>query len=407
MTIDSTKIASTSERDVVGTAWWQSATPSFTVLKPEYVSSTTMIFRKQGASSLLESDLSTGAEFFFDFTLPIAEWAGSGAVNLAYGDTSQSQPFSFTFDSWHPSSASGTVQTSPSTGVVDISNTAISSSVSSGTLTLTFNKAGYYKIGVSVGHQHGEAYTTADFRMTFGGTATRIGLPLSTVTWATGIDAGDTDLYETHDFIVNATVGQTLTILGKFESGGITSTNSHTAFTTVTATPQPVAGQAVGFAEVVPGKSAGLVSASGLKGRTDGQAVAAGYVGERLSTSLTPVTLSGTTYGSTLGTLSLTAGIWLIFVKTDYTKNTANSGYGVVRVQNTTDSTTVIGASTVCASASVQSEGLVTLTGYVNISSTKSIAVQAYDPNNSGSIGMAINSGGQFTDNVFEAVRIA
>jgi hypothetical protein len=40
------------------------------------------------------------------------------------------------------------------------------------------------------------------------------------------------------------------------------------------------AGAAVGFGTVVPGVSAGLVPAAGLPGRTDGQAVAAGYVGQ-------------------------------------------------------------------------------------------------------------------------------
>ncbi len=70
------------------------------------------------------------------------------------------------------------------------------------------------------------------------------------------------------------------------------------------------AGAAVGFGIVQPGVSAGLVSANGLPGRTDGQAVPSGYVGQELST----FTTSGIgTSISTLATLPLTKGTWLLF----------------------------------------------------------------------------------------------
>jgi hypothetical protein len=76
------------------------------------------------------------------------------------------------------------------------------------------------------------------------------------------------------------------------------------------------AGAAVGFGIVVPGTSAGLVSASGVPGNTTGNAIATGYVGEAVTASrLSASSLSLTTATSaTLITsgITLTAGVWEI-----------------------------------------------------------------------------------------------
>jgi hypothetical protein len=72
------------------------------------------------------------------------------------------------------------------------------------------------------------------------------------------------------------------------------------------------AGAAVGFGLVVPGTSAGLVSASGLPGNL-GSTVGAGYVGQ-LALNVTNSSVTAT-YGGANGTVSsgsLTGGVYLI-----------------------------------------------------------------------------------------------
>ena len=71
------------------------------------------------------------------------------------------------------------------------------------------------------------------------------------------------------------------------------------------------AGAAVGFGIVQPGLSAGLVSASGVPGNTTGNAIASGYFGEVLNSTVTEYS-GGTTSGATVATLSnVPPGIYL------------------------------------------------------------------------------------------------
>jgi hypothetical protein len=84
------------------------------------------------------------------------------------------------------------------------------------------------------------------------------------------------------------------------------------------------AGAAIGFSEVVPGTSAGLVSMNGLKGNTTGNVIAAGYVGEVKSTAISSAvaTWSGGTAASSISSISLTSGNWLLLgTATGYIEN--------------------------------------------------------------------------------------
>lgn len=75
-------------------------------------------------------------------------------------------------------------------------------------------------------------------------------------------------------------------------------------------------GQAVGFGIVVPGTSAGLVSALGLPGITNATSPTSGYAGEKLTASLSNGSaLSTPIAASNGGSISLTAGNWLVFPK--------------------------------------------------------------------------------------------
>lgn len=74
------------------------------------------------------------------------------------------------------------------------------------------------------------------------------------------------------------------------------------------------AGAAVGFGIVQPGVSSGLVSASGLPGNTTGSAIASGYVGEIVSASpgsaVTPGASVASGINKTVTSISLSPGIW-------------------------------------------------------------------------------------------------
>jgi hypothetical protein len=98
------------------------------------------------------------------------------------------------------------------------------------------------------------------------------------------------------------------------------------------------AGAAVGFGIVQPGVSAGLVSASGLPGRTDGQAIAAGYVGENLLTAGGSITSIGASTITTLDTVELpsTGGVFLVTATFSNIKVTANGGliYGNISLNS-------------------------------------------------------------------------
>lgn len=75
------------------------------------------------------------------------------------------------------------------------------------------------------------------------------------------------------------------------------------------------AGAAVGFGIHQPGVSSGLVSASGLVGRTDGLAVPSGYVGELTSSVVGNNISVGTASYTTSAPLVLGAGNWNVFLQ--------------------------------------------------------------------------------------------
>jgi len=137
-------------------------------------------------------------------------------------------------------------------------------------------------------------------------------------------------------------------------------------------------GQAVGFggyqaaSSTNPAGISGLVPAAGLPGRTDGVAVAAGYVGERInSTSLsqTATVTANTAVDVSGSALPLTPGVWLVYFM------------GLFRIRNLSGgSLSVDGAIQLVTNAGVfagglfEVAGLQTLTG-ADTSFTASFAV--------------------------------
>jgi hypothetical protein len=57
------------------------------------------------------------------------------------------------------------------------------------------------------------------------------------------------------------------------------------------------------------------VSTTNIVGRTDGVAQSAGYVGQKLSASLSNVTLTNSNQDYDAGSLTLTAGVWMVYAK--------------------------------------------------------------------------------------------
>jgi hypothetical protein len=152
--------------------------------------------------------------------------------NSFYGNT----PFVFAYNSWNPSSTAS-VTTNGVSGSVQVANSEISSGVSSGTLTLTFSRIGYYLVTATVGHTHSNSYTTAYFLVTFGGTATRYGDSAATQ-WANGQDVIDSTERASSSFVVYvSSASQTLTFLPQYVSAGISNVVNHNAFASIIAQP--------------------------------------------------------------------------------------------------------------------------------------------------------------------------
>lgn len=161
---------------------------------------------------------------------------------------------------------------------------------------------------------------------------------------------------------------------------------------------------------VVPGTSSGLVSASGLPGNTTGNAIASGYVGEQQlvnnwngQTSLS----SGTAYNVT--SLSLPAGVWLVFGSAEINATTGTDLYNIQLSISTTTATRNNSAISVIAGTSgtaLLSEAVLNVFQYVNVSATTPVYLVGFAQTTASTWSIsagATNSGtGQFY-----AVRIA
>ncbi len=143
--------------------------------------------------------------------------AGSGlSIGLLAG---------YLWTAWNPSDVVGTVTNAPATGTAD-NSTWVTAVNSSGTVTLTFAKAGRYLVSITGSMQHANAYTFDRLTLNLGGTATRrnnISGP------ATNSGIPNTDSAFTQQIVVIATAGQTLTVLPSIEVSGSGTTAQHTA----------------------------------------------------------------------------------------------------------------------------------------------------------------------------------
>lgn len=125
---------------------------------------------------------------------------------------------------------------------------------------------------------------------------------------------------------------------GGLANGAATYGANGTAWTTQSALRWRVrkvsGGQAVGFGEVVPGTSSGLVSASGLKGNTTGNAIASDYVGQILTSG--QITAGVSTSGAALGSLVVTPGVWMLVAQVTWYGSGTSGVNGFYCALNTT-----------------------------------------------------------------------
>jgi len=228
-----------------------------------------------------------------NFMVPIAEWAGSGTVQLAQNDVEYAASTSGTWDA-----AASTAQTVYGPGGAPIS----------GSLTTNRTKVVRFQTPIQVGD-----LVVLEFKNPSG-----VWCQASNTLYAFSYQKNASFGARITETVVGSTdVEVTFNQYGApgstYGTADATAINWSTAFATAWRVRKASAGAAVGFGIVQPGVSAGLVSASGLPGNTTGNAIASGYVGEvKAGTSDAPTSSPGSNSDKTVTTLALTKGVWLV-----------------------------------------------------------------------------------------------
>lgn len=343
-----------------------------------------------GAATLITgADLTAGSAWYISFTAPIAEFSGSGTVQLAQNDTE-----------WAYNTSTATAANDLTSFAYGPQGAAIQALTAQVIRRVRFqtpiqvSDSLVVEIKPSTGSQW---FAVGSTPQDSAGTNTIVPRLIFN-TFSCGIGCSQ----------VNATDVDVIFGL-KPSTGGATSwgdTVNTYAWGTGTNPPsgwswrvrKSSAGAAVGFGIVQPGVSSGLVSASGVPGNTTGNTIATGFFGEqRLATSTTAVTTGGVAVNS----LSITPGVWMLSAITQITADaTAREVYTAISTtQNTmpafsTDGTRAYGHySTSNGIGFVQVHSL-----YINISVTTT-----YYQNSSATAVSGLTA----TNNRFQAVRIA
>ena len=298
----------------------------------------------------------------YDYWIPIAEWAGSGTVNLAQNDVE------YAYNTSTSTTASDTTSfaTGPSGATIQIITTSLARAVrfqtpiqASDVVTVEFseNRIDWAPAG-SLFSPSGYGIVPLIYD---GNNNVGVGL------WEdSAVAATDVKVY----FSANPA--------GMGGTGNAYVSWNATSGAFYWRVKKVAGGQAVGFgafqaaSSTNPAGISGLVPALGLPGRTDGVAVAAGYVGERInSTSLsqTATVTANTAVDVSGSALPLTPGVWLVYFM------------GLFRIRNLSGgSLSVDGAIQLVTNAGVfagglfEVAGLQTLTG-ADTSFTASFAV--------------------------------
>jgi hypothetical protein len=316
LTIDTTKVRNGNYQDQYGYAtYYRSPTVNYIgIVQKTNVANRVRIVGPNGTnewsqSTNLPTTPATGDGIELEFTVPIAEWSGSGTVQLAQNDVE-----------WASNDGSGgtAANTNYSTGMQygPSGSSIVAVASTSGGYAITG-----YKVQFQSPIQNGDR-----IQVEILGSGATSWVPLEETVFAQNIRGTG---YRTGIIVI---ANDSTSVFVQFGNAGCYS-NSATyeaagaAWSTQTATKWRVrktsAGAAIGFGLVVPGTSAGLVSASGVPGNTTGNAIASGYVGELLTATWTGQTIT-TGGGLTLGTItSVSPGIYLAVIEADVTFGSA------------------------------------------------------------------------------------
>lgn len=254
---------------------------------------------------------STG--FGGNFFVPIAEWAGSGTVQLAQND----------LEYLAKTSAWGTTDTTTANNVYGPAG-------AQGGTTTPGVTAFKYRLTTQTPIQAGDRFDVeiSEDR------ATWRQAPLYGNVLSGGIEALRNDGTNWIGAGAVPVSSNTLDVVfGKYAYGTTGAWNG----TWYWRVRKSSAGAAVGFGIVQPGVSSGLVSASGLPGNTTGNAIATGYVGEVISSRLSVATNATAGVYNDVRSINLTAGIWLLTGHVTLSRNAAtftsidvDSGFGAI-----------------------------------------------------------------------------
>ncbi len=324
LTIDGSAIASTGSgvAGAVGTGYlYDNSAADFFPLTPAYAASAGWIIFGV-VNSLSGANLGTTTpvtlaiddQFTFTASVPISEWAGSGTVNLAQNDVE------------YASNSSTSTTTGDTTSFAyGPAGSAIQS------ITVALNRRVRFRSPI-------QATDAVEVEMSADGVRwVPVGgvITTSANTGVASLDYDGTD--ETGIGLRSSTdVAAATDIDVRFGTKRLTGTTWASVAALFWRVKKSSGGQAVGFGLVNPGVSAGLVSANGLAGKTNGVAVGAGYVGQvRSQASGGAAAWTSTQYtdGGNTG-LTLQAGVWM--VKADITHTVASDSlitqyiYGVL-----------------------------------------------------------------------------
>ncbi len=262
-----------------------------------------------------------GNLFEFHFTTPIAEWAGSGTVQLAQNDVE------YAFNTSTSTTASDTTSFGYGPGGATIQS-----------ITALLNRRVRFQTPIQPSdiltvEVSKDRLTWQPVNRSVFDTSGAVSPFLFEAASTYGV--GRTEIVNSTD--VNVYFGQ---YVDKSFGGAVTFGQAGIAWSTFGGNwywrvRKSSAGAAVGFGIVAPGTSAGLVSASGLPGNTTGNAIASGYVGELYGTqrngtngfsySTRSTTSVPTTTAASVVSVSAAKGVYLVSYKIRCASNTTSN----------------------------------------------------------------------------------
>lgn len=384
LTIDGTKLKASGNSDgTVGTASWYDTSAAVTILCSARVSTFSSVNRitlwaNNTGGELQISQFGTD-QLSVKCTVPIAEWAGSGTVQLAQND----------------------VEYAADNGSQDIfgpSGAAIPSiAQGTGTTVRTLNFTGP--------RQQGDSYAL-ELQFNSSGAWTPAASATPWIVGGSGWRYGAEFYDDGTSFSVTFGNGGTVPN-GAFTGNGASAWNTGWKWRV----RKTSAGAAVGFGIVSPGTSAGLVSAAGLPGNTTGNPIASGYVGERIfANSSGSVTWSAAATYYNVASISLPPGIWAVSGTVVFFSSTATGITRLIAAISTSSTTADVTNQNNIASLTGASWNMVsgaeafvaTPTRYMITTTLPTTPVYLL-----GFINYASNSGGFTSQSYIQAIRLA